>query len=143
MAGEYLVAAQLHRLQILASITYGNAKSADVIAFDSNSEKATVIEVKTSTKGHWPIGARVPEPSNKLWVFVNLPESIEETPEFYILTQEEIHNELKPDVDAYLKRYKEKHGVEYGNKPDVTSMKLKYAENYKNRWSTITSAIST
>ena len=142
MAGEYLVAAQLQRLELMSSVTYGNAKSADVIAFNSTSDKATVIEVKTSSKGKWPIGSRVPDPSNKLWVFVHLPESVIETPEFFILTQEDIHNELKPEQDLYFKNYKEKHGVEYGDKPGVAALKIKHAEKYKDKWSTIVDSIA-
>lgn len=86
MAGEYLVAGQLERLHLTSSITYGNAKSADVIAVNLDSEKLAVIEVKTSSRGRWPIGSKVPESSDKIWVFVHIPEKIEDSPEFYILT---------------------------------------------------------
>ena len=137
MAGEYLVAAQLQRLQISSSVTYGNAKSADVIALNPLTEKAKVVEVKTSAKGRWPVGSRVPEPSQKFWVFVNLPENIDDQPEFFILTQEQLHGILKPEEDAYFQRYFEKHGVEYGNKPGVARLTYKQAQPFKNKWSTI------
>lgn len=137
MAGEYYVAAQLNRLNLNASVTYGNAKSADVIVFDSDSEKAMVIEVKTSSKGRWPIGSRVPNPSKKIWVFVNMPMDEKLNPDFYIMTQAQIHDELKPGEDAYFVRYKEKHGKEYGDKPGVASMSEKVAMKYINQWSTI------
>lgn len=143
MAGEYLVAAQLQRLKIFSSVTYGNAKSADVIAFHPEYEKVVVIEVKTSSKGRWPIGGRVPRPSNKIWVFVHLPEKIEQCPEFYILTQKQIYDELIPNEIEYLKRYKEKHGTEYGNKPGVASMRKKVAEKYKDNWAVILNALNT
>ena len=48
MAGEYFVAAQLQRLGLMASITYGNAKRADVIAFSESSDRVVVVEVRTT-----------------------------------------------------------------------------------------------
>ena len=143
MAGEYLVAAQLHRLQIVSSVTYGNAKSADVIAFDPVSERAIVVEVKTSSKGVWPIGSRVPPPSSKLWVFVNLSDSIEEQPEFFIFTQEELHTLLKPGEESYFRRYFEKHGKEYADRPGVAKLKREQALVCRNNWSTISNAFKT
>ena len=50
MAGEYFVAAQLQRLGLMASITYGNAKRADVIVFSESSDRVVVVEVKTTRK---------------------------------------------------------------------------------------------
>ena len=137
MAGEYLVAAQLQRLQIASSVTYGNAKQADVIAFHPDAEKVAVIEVKTTSKNSWLVGKRVPEPSNRVWVFVLLPENIEHSPEFYILTQEEIYNELKPKETTYFKKYKEKHGEEYGDKPGLFSITRKDVLKYQNNWESL------
>lgn len=48
MAGEFFVAAQLQRLGVSASVTYGNAKSADVVAFAKDKDIAVIIEVKSS-----------------------------------------------------------------------------------------------
>ena len=63
MTGEYAVASQLHRLGISASVTYGNAKKVDIVAFNELAKKFTLIEVKSSDKGAWRVGSRVPEPS--------------------------------------------------------------------------------
>lgn len=72
VAGEFFVAAQLQRLGLAASVTYGNAKRADLIVLSPNRTQAVVLEVKTSSIGRWPIGNRVPKPSDQLWVFVYL-----------------------------------------------------------------------
>jgi hypothetical protein len=48
MAGEYFVAAQLQRLGVSASVTYGNAKRADVVAFSESSDRVVEVEVKTT-----------------------------------------------------------------------------------------------
>ena len=48
LAGEYYVAAELQRRGIHASVTYGNAKQTDVVAFCEASTRAVVIEVKAT-----------------------------------------------------------------------------------------------
>ena len=48
LAGEFYVAAELNRRGIFASVTYGAAKNADVLAFDQQSHQTAVIEVKTT-----------------------------------------------------------------------------------------------
>ncbi|MDX9695497.1 MAG: hypothetical protein RBT49_06865 [Bacteroidales bacterium] len=141
MSGEYLVAAHLQRMNITASITYGNAKKADIIALSEDNRRCVLIEVKTSSKGRWPIGGRVPNPSDNPWIFVHMPENINEPAEFFIMSQNEIYSELKLSEDEYLERYKIKHGHDYGNKPGVASMKKSIAEKYKDNWSTILNLI--
>lgn len=137
MAGEYFVAAQLQRLQVAASVTYGNAKSADVVAFTNNSDRVAVIEVKTTRQPQWVVGSRVPAQSQKPWVFVYLPEQSEEPPRFFVLTQTQLHEILTPLEAEYERRYKEKHGVEYGDKPGVVNISRKLLENYENNWQAI------
>lgn len=143
MAGEYLVAAQLQRLQIASSVTYGNAKSADLIAFHPETERAIVIEVKTSSKGRWPIGSRVPPPSSKVWVFVNLGIDITAHPEYFVLTQRQLHKTLADEETAYLERYRLKHGYEYGDRPSVARLLRQQAEPFRDCWSTVIEAVQT
>lgn len=137
MAGEFFVAAQLQRLGAAASVTYGNAKRADVIAIGKESGKAVLVEVKTSSAGRWPVGRVVPPPSQQPWVFVHLPEKSTEPPEFFILTQAELHAALAPKEQAYLERYKQRHGEEYGDKPGVAAANRKDLEPFINEWETI------
>ena len=139
MAGEFFVAAQLQRLQVAASVTYGNAKSADVIALSHGTCKALVVEVKTSVKGRWPVGNRVPAPSNKPWVFVYLPIKSNEPPEYFVMTQADIHNLLAPLEKEYFEKYKNRHNEEYGEKPGIAAMtrELALQYNFKDNWNTI------
>jgi hypothetical protein len=137
MAGEYFVAAQLQRQGIAASVTYGNAKSADVIAFSERTGCAVVIEVKSSRRGRWPVGSRVPKPSSQPWVFVGVPEDATTPPEFYVLSQEELHNILAPKEREYMAKYKVKHGSEYGDKPGVAAATRQLLEPYLNNWRAI------
>lgn len=137
MAGEYFVAAQLQRLQVAASVTYGNAKSADVVAFSEVSDRAVVIEVKTTRQLQWVVGGRVPQKSAKPWVFVQLPEAHNEPPRFFVLTQTQLHEILAPIEAEYERKYKEKHGVEYGDRPGVVNVSRKLLVPYENNWSAI------
>ncbi len=139
MAGEFFVAAQLQRLQVAASVTYGNAKSADVVAFGGISDRAVVIEVKTTGQPEWVVGGRVPPPAEKPWVFVYLPTKSEEAPRFFILTQSQLYEILTPIDAEYARKYKEKHGVEYGDKPGVVNI----AHKFENNWSAILAQLRT
>ena len=143
MAGEYLVAAQLQRIHLTSSVTYGNAKSADIVAFDPQSEKALVVEVKTSSKGRWPVGSRVPPPSSKIWVFVSLSEDVDTPPEFFVLTQSQLHHALAEEERAYFERFKIKHGYEFGDRAGVARLLYKQALPFRNSWHTIINAFST
>lgn len=137
MAGEYFVAAQLHRLCVAASVTYGNAKKADVIAFSETAERAVVIEVKSTHQSQWVVGKTVPPPSQKPWVFVHLPQDPTDYPRFFVLTQSEVHKIVDADAAAYRRRFKENHGVEYGARPGVEDLKLTSVTQYENNWDAI------
>lgn len=143
MSGEYFVAAQLQRLHVGASLTYGNAKSADVVAFAEGSDRSVVIEVKTTKQPRWVVGGRVPAPSKKPWVFVHLPEDNSDAPRFYVLTQEELHEILAPIDAEYDRKYKEKHGVEYGDKAGVVNVTRKQLEPFQNKWEAILKQVRT
>ena len=141
MAGEFFVAAQLQRLGVAASVTYGNAKRADVVAISKSSSLAVVIEVKTSSSGSWPIGNRVPLPSQQLWVFVHIPINTLEAPEYYIVEQSKLHAIFSPIEEAYLARYKEKHGTDYGDKPGVAKATRAGLATHKDNWNLILSRL--
>ncbi|MGD9583508.1 MAG: hypothetical protein AB7V26_07540 [Lysobacterales bacterium] len=72
LAGEFLVAGELLRRGIMAAVTYGNAKKADVIAV--NGAKAASIEVKSTSQTKWVLGGQLPAESSNIWVLVHLPE---------------------------------------------------------------------
>lgn len=100
LAGEYFVAAELQRRGITASITFGNDKKADVIAFSLSSQKALSVEVKTTMEDKWVLGGYVPsdapERRDKLWVFVRIPKDLETGPDYYVLTEKDQLTPLCP-----------------------------------------------
>lgn len=138
MTGEFFVAAQLQRLGVSATVTYGNAKRADVVAVNRESGRAVTIEVKSTNKKRWPVGNRVPSPSQQPWVFVRIPDNISEPPEFFVLLQKELHEILAPVEADYWARYKIKHGRAYGEStPGVAAAKLVQLVPFKDNWNAI------
>ena len=140
LAGEYYVAAELQRRGLHASVTYGNAKQTDVVAFCEASTRAVVIEVKATGQPDWVVAGRTPEPASKPWVFVRIPSDATQPPEFFVLTQAQLHDLLAPVEAAYRQRYRENHGREAPNN-GVATLPLAKAEPYKGRWETIIDAV--
>ena len=109
LAGEYYVAAELHRRGIHATLTYGNAKSADILAFSLDGERFVRVEVKTSRvdKGSVLIWSGTMErfslAKNQFWVLCVLPRLGDDKsfPEFYVFTAEEMRGEIQNRLDSY------------------------------------------
>lgn len=143
LAGEFFVAAELQRRGISAAVTYGNAKSADVVAFSASGEKAVVIEVKSTCQSRWVVGGSVPVSSSKPWVFVHMPTDTALSPAYYVALQSELHDLLAPIGVDYRRRFKEKHGVEYGDRRGVENLTQQQAAPFKNAWVKILEQLST
>jgi hypothetical protein len=143
LAGEFFVAAELQRRGVAAAVTYGNAKQADVVAYSTSGERAVVIEVKSTSQPEWVVGNIVPPASSKPWVFVHLPTEQTEAPCYYVLTQAQLNSILAPIDAEYSRKFKEKHGVEYGDRPGVVNLTRKQAEPYLSKWESITGQLST
>lgn len=138
MTGEFFVAAQLQRLGISATVTYGNAKRADVVAVNRETGRAVTIEVKSTNKSRWPVGNRVPLPSQQPWVFVHVPDDTAQAPQFFILLQNELHEILAPVEAEYWARYQAKHGRAYGDKtPGVAAAELNHLIPFRDNWAAI------
>jgi len=139
IAGEYFVTAELIRRGISASMTYGNAKKADVVAFSPEQSKCAVIEVKTTGAKRWMLG-KEPESNSLIWIFVLLEGT--DSPRYFIMTGKQLNEVLAPENIAYEKRYFEKHGKARTMKQraaGVWSLKYALAEPYENNWEIIES----
>lgn len=143
MSGEYFVAAQLQRFGLSASVTYGNAKRADVVAFTESSDRVVVIEVKTTRQPEWTFSGRISTKSEKPWVFVHLPVKDEEPPRFFVLTQSDLFNILDPIAVEYCRKYKEKHGREFDEKSGVNNISRELLAGYENNWGAIIDQLQT
>ena len=143
MAGEYFAAAQLQRLGLMASITYGNAKRADVIAFSEFSDRVVVVEVKTTRQPEWTFSGRITTRSDKPWVFAYLPEKNEDPPRFFVLTQSDLYAILDPLDEEYCRKYKEKHGYEFGDRIWIVNIDKVLLKDHENKWGAIKEQLQT
>lgn len=142
VAGEYFVAAELNYRGIPASMTYGNAKKADIVAFSPERKHCEAIEVKTTEQTRWVVGNKLPAPDDLIWIFVLLSSSVEQAPRYFIMTGKQLFDILEPEDIAYREKYFEKHGKEY-DKTGVVSLKQKLALPYENNWSVVESKFET
>lgn len=86
MAGEHFVAAELLRREVLASVTMGNAKKADVIARNIESSKIEIIEIKLSSRKQWVVGKITESNDSRIWFFVDIPKEPENPLAYYVYT---------------------------------------------------------
>jgi hypothetical protein len=151
MAGEFAVASELNRRRVLASVTYGSSKSADIFAMNPDMTRLVRIEVKTTDKRKWPLGERATrdtmESSDVFWVLVQLPAPLEaprddshrgaHSPRFFVLSSSEIYRTWRRGADDYGKRFFERHGrmPEGIGVPNVT---LADVEAHESQWHKIT-----
>jgi hypothetical protein len=141
MAGEFFVTAELLRRGLLASITYGNAKKADVVALAPNGTSAVVLEVKSTTQDSWIVGGAVPAPSEHLWVFVYMPPSNDQPPRYFVLTSSELHDLLSPGDAVYRARYQERHNHEFTG-TGVVTLKRTEAQPFEGKWEKILNRVA-
>lgn len=95
LAGEYGVCAELAKQQIPCSLTFGNAKAADVIVYaTADHHECRIIEVKTSKSKRFvtgffqKYGDKDKQPHPDFWVIVYIDENL--TSHYHILTHDEM-----------------------------------------------------
>lgn len=133
LSGEFLVAGELLRRGLHASVTYGNAKKADVVVLSKSRRNAMVIEVKTTSETTWVVGGTLPNQDDELWVFVYLPTLENEPPRYFVLTSTELHSIVVAEHDAYRERYRKRNGIEFSGK-SVHKLSLVQAHPFEGMW---------
>ena len=113
-----MVAGELLRRGIMAAVTYGNAKKADVIAI--NGASAVTLEVKSTSQPRWVLGSELPADDSSIWVLVYLTPEEAASPEYFVLTGAELRGLVLPQHEAYNKKYLAKHGKEFSAKGVVS-----------------------
>lgn len=118
LAGEFAVASELNRRRVLASVTYGASKSADVFALSRDLNRVVRIEVKAAPKRarrRWIIGEKGTRPlgasADVFWVLVLFPEPIggppdqvqrgEQAPRFFVLSPKEVYDAWRIEADEF------------------------------------------
>src|SRR5947209_1162122 len=75
LAGEFFVAAELLKRGLQTSVTFGNAKAIDLLAYNSKTKRSFVIQVKALRKRNYHLLSREKVVAEHVYVFVvlNLP----------------------------------------------------------------------
>jgi len=152
LAGEFAVASELNRRHVLASVTYGASKSADIFAMNRDMTRLVRIEVKTTDKRKWPIGEKAtrttPKSANVFWILVQLPVSLDgaandeahrgaHSPRFFVLSSQEVYDVWRKEADKYEDGYRTRHD---GRKPEgigVPNVSLPGVEAHEGKWDKI------
>lgn len=93
MAGEFLVAGKLSKLGLQVSVTLGNAKSIDLLAYNPSTGKNFNIQVKTlRMRNCFPIRKEAIH-ANHIYVFVILNRP-DESEDFFILRGQAILDDI-------------------------------------------------
>jgi hypothetical protein len=123
MAGEFLTVGKLFKLGLQASVTFGNAKAIDVLAYNPNNNKTFAIQVKSLRKKNCFILKKENISPDFIFVFILLND-FEKDESFYIVEGSEILNNIEK---FYGSSYKKP-----GNKmPAINYGSLK---EYKDNW---------
>jgi hypothetical protein len=140
LAGEFLVAGELLRRGIMAAVTYGNAKKADVVAIGGG--RSATIEVKTTAASKWVLGSDLPPEDAQLWVLVHLPSDLSAPPEYFVLTGKELRLAVLPRHDAYNRAYLAKHGVPYSKTGVVSVLRSEIDGQHRGAWEKVATAVT-
>ncbi len=120
VAGEYLVAGELSKRGIIASITLRNTKGMDILASNSDASKSVGIQVKTTIYPRkeypsWILRDKAEDyySDTLFYVFV-LIKGDNERPDFYIVPSKVVAEHTKTTHQAWLDKGK-KQGLNYNN----------------------------
>jgi hypothetical protein len=103
MAGEFLTVGKLFKKGIQASVTLGNAKKIDILAYNLENKKNFNVQVKTLRKKNcFPIKKESIEPEH-IYVFIILNNSKKEEDYFIIKGSEIVENINKFFGVSYIK----------------------------------------
>ena len=123
LAGEFAVASELNRRHVLASVTYGASKCADVFALSPDMGRVIRIVVKATIpkrKTRWLIGAKGTIPADVrnaevFWVLVLLPSPLDGVPvdqtqrgdhatRFFVLSPREVYEAWQKEYADFIER---------------------------------------
>ncbi len=118
VAGEYLVAGELSKRNIIASITLRNTKGMDILASNSDASKSVGIQVKTTIYPRlkypsWMLSEKAENyfSDTLFYVFVLLKDG-KERPDFYIVPSKKVAEHTKCKHQEWIDKGKSK-GIEY------------------------------
>ena len=110
-AGELYVAAELNRRGAYAVTFAGNMPGFDILASNVNRNRLVFLQVKTRRVGNWQTTVNQGRPmledpdKNEFWVFVDLWKHDDEPPDYYIVADWWMRNNIFEVHQEYLKRH--------------------------------------
>ena len=120
--GTFLVAAELSKLGLMASPTFGNAPNVDIVVARRDAAVAFTVQVKTKTRNDkfWLVGQQpIPTSSTHLYVFVEIRRPRKNTPceiiTFYVVPSGVVKKNVRGE-------------------PRFRCVDLHKIEQYKNHW---------
>jgi hypothetical protein len=116
LAGEFFVAAELLKRRILTSITLGNAKHVDLLAYNPDTKRKFTVQVKSLRyKNYFPVRSIV---ADHIYVFVILNEP-DKAVQYFIISGKAMLAD--PDTFAY-------------EDPKFSGLYPKVLIPYENKW---------
>lgn len=115
MAGEFLTVGKLFKLGLQASVTLGNAKSVDILAYNLDTKRNFTIQVKTCRRKYCFPMKKENVNEYDIYVFVFLNE-MKEKENFYIIPGKDLLNNIHKFWGASYKQGTESPipGINYG-----------------------------
>ena len=89
MAGEFLTVGKLFKRGYQASVTFGNAKSVDVLVYNPSNDKSYIVQVKTLRQKNCFLIKKERINPDHIYVFIFL-HTFEEAEEYFILSGRKI-----------------------------------------------------
>ncbi len=126
MAGEFLTVGKLFKLGLQASVTFGNAKAIDVLAYNPENNKSYAVQVKTLRKKNCFLLKKENISHDHIFVFIILND-FEQDEAFFVVEGKEI-----------LKNLEKFYGSSYKNPDKPSKMPaINYGslKEYKDNWS--------
>jgi hypothetical protein len=93
MAGEFLTVGKLFKRGYQASVTFGNAKSIDVLVYNPENNKTYAVQVKTLRKKNCFLIKRESLNTDHIYVFILLND-FERNEEYFIIKGSEILKDI-------------------------------------------------
>lgn len=121
LAGELFVAAELLKRDVQASVTFGNAKSIDLLAYNPLTDQSFQVQVKTLRTNNYFLTPSLDRiHPNHVWVFVLLNRPGVGVRYFIVPGAELVNNPEK--FGAYL------------NHPTMPGVSPKHLVDFENNW---------
>ena len=147
LAGEFAVASELNRRKMLATVSYGNSKSADIFVIAPDTSRVVCVEVKTTARKRWVVGDRASQAQASVrelvWVLVLLPQDNASmaAPQFFVLSQEDIKRKTDSRNREYNQKYMARHGKNFIGR-GVDNLELKDVQEFEGKWEKVANALT-